>query len=332
MPYTVSPLYIAQDTTNSPTSTFTMAKEVRWFRQLNYANMLDELKYCPTKASKSRVKRGLPEDFQLNEGWLGRLWQINISRSSDAPHAFVGLCGICMLHSAQMVSELLSYQEPRSGGGYLFDTAGEVDPFISFQSRYPYMAPALRNIFDEISWLNYGEGDEFIARIVPPLLSTAGMLLPNYTLHPSPMVRGDMALDLVGQLFGARAGTLWLAFMYRTAPDGSMPAGHSEPLLLTAEGLVTMPTNRVMSLEEFRDATRPMRTARDLIDYYTGNGILRLGMLMFVRVAEIDNNLLDLRISPRNCTGEGEQRRGNAMPINPGSLNQCSGAYGGRCM
>lgn len=333
VPYTVTPGYISQDTSKAPTSTFTMANEIRWFKTLNYANMLDELRYCPAGVSGARVKRGLPEDFKLNPGWIGRLWQINITRSSQEPRATAGLCGICMLQSAQMISELMSSSEPRSGGGYLFDTDGETNPFTSLEARYPHITYGLYSVLDHVIGLRYSESDDFIARIVPPLLSTTSMLLPSYTLHPSPMVREDQALELAGNLFSGYPGTIWLAFMYRTAPDGTRQVGHAEPLVMTREGLITLPTNRVLSLQEYQEATRPMHSAQELINYYTSNGQVRLGLLMFVRIGEVDyDNPLDLRISPKNCSGEGEHRRGSKTPIVPSALNQCSGAYGGRCM
>ena len=141
-PYTSKPKYI--DATNSHVSNFIFAKEINdWQRYIN-ANIADNLEYCPapgkanadTKKPLKRNKRGLEDDFikeanikplmasnvpsshkivrslppgfKITEDWIRRFWEISTTtRSGTSP--FIGVCGVCLLHSYQIVAELQEY-------------------------------------------------------------------------------------------------------------------------------------------------------------------------------------------------------------------------------
>ncbi|MFE1941053.1 DUF1561 family protein, partial [Leptospira kirschneri] len=66
--------------------------------------------YCPAGKKEHyniRVKRTLPSDFQLTEEWIKRLYDIAISTVTDAEAS--GICGVCLLHTFQMLAELQEY-------------------------------------------------------------------------------------------------------------------------------------------------------------------------------------------------------------------------------
>lgn len=322
VPYFVSPSYLEKDSKNSPTSTFVMSDKVREFSNINNKSML--ALNCPIN-SKKRSKRGLSEDFYLNDAWLGRLWQISTS-TSDYHQGSAGLCGVCMLQSVQMVQELLASPNPQNGGGYYFDTAPAQNPFDSFTARYPDLTQRLNWVLSYLGGLGFSTSDEFIARFVPTLLSSVAILMPNHSINPTQMLRNDGVRSLTSQLFNAPYGSVWLAFMYRTTPNGAS-LGHVEPLIVTRDGIVLLPTNENLSFEEFRDQTLPRQTINQILNRYTLNGALNIDLLMFVRIDAMQENPLSLIIAPNNCNQTRQNSHGTT--INPDSLELCNNS---RCM
>lgn len=67
----------------------------------------------------------------------------------------IGDCGVCMLHSYQIIAELNEHPNaPLTQGGYFFNTQAGQNPFVSFCSRYPLLANQLENY----STLNLPQG------------------------------------------------------------------------------------------------------------------------------------------------------------------------------
>ncbi|EMO87236.1 PF07598 domain protein [Leptospira noguchii str. 2001034031] len=152
--YAVKSSYLEKDTTHSPTSSFIVDKSLLDWTRYTSSNLGKTDRYCPAGNQESlihkKIKRTLPSDFQLTEAWIRRLYDIARSTNvgSVAAPQRIGSCGICMLHSLQMIAEVLEYhsQGPLTSGGYFFDTAPNTDPFDSFRQHSPELEELLTNV------------------------------------------------------------------------------------------------------------------------------------------------------------------------------------------
>ncbi|EYS95359.1 hypothetical protein H704_00796 [Bartonella bacilliformis Peru38] len=339
-PYTVKPDYLKQDTQNSPKSEFLFAYDFdRWGRYVN-GNLGDTLVYCPapgkkenvvqTSTSKTRSKRSLPPDFTLTDAWIRRLY--DIARSSTvAGQEHIAFCGPCMLHTLQMLAELQedNIGGPRQSGGYFFDTYPDRDPFISFRQRFPELAERLQTTENYVN-LPWRVGEDMYTRTSRVTRSAALMLLPQYNWRPSTMARTREEMRrMLLNLWNAPSGTLWYISIITSDRDSSNIIGHAQPILSTNQGLVLIPTNiSDFSLEDFRSDIAPITTPTRLMYYLSNRGTLRLLSLVTYQMARTDEVSLNLYISQGNCTGEGENRRGNRQLPRTSLLNQCDS---GRC-
>ncbi|WP_154645473.1 DUF1561 family protein, partial [Leptospira interrogans] len=119
-----------------------------------------------------------------------------------------------------------------------------------------------------------------------------------------------------------------LALMLRYSPDARTLIWHAVPILRTSQGLVVIPTNwSGLPLNVYRlyltPTTDPFQVISNL--EIPSRPLLRL---ITIRLDRIYNNIFDFMISNRDCSGEGEDRRGTGRyPIST-LVNQCSG---GRC-
>ncbi|MGE8767205.1 DUF1561 family protein, partial [Leptospira interrogans] len=67
---------------------------------------------CPAGKKENHniiVKRTLPPGFQLTEEWIRRLYDITNSTLSAGEVQIHGICGVCLLHTFQMLAELQEY-------------------------------------------------------------------------------------------------------------------------------------------------------------------------------------------------------------------------------
>ncbi|KEG19554.1 DUF1561 family protein [Bartonella bacilliformis] len=339
-PYTVKPDYLKADTQNSPKSEFLFAYDFdRWSRYVN-GNLGDTLAYCPapgkkenivqTFTSKTRSKRSLPPDFTLTNEWIRRLY--NIARSSTfAGQEHIAFCGPCMLHTLQMLAELQedNIGRPRHSGGYFFDTHEGVDPFISFRTRFPELATRLESTMSYVN-LPFHTGENTYTRTSRVTRATALMLLPQYNWRPSTMARTEeeMRSRLQG-LLTAPPGTAWYVSIVRSNRDGTNVIGHAQPILRTNQGLVLIPTNiHILTLDQFRHVLTPTTNIDALIHYLSVGRTQILHSLITYQMAQLDEIPLSLYVSQRDCTGEGDHRRGNRQLPRASLLNQCGS---GRC-
>ncbi|EYS92007.1 hypothetical protein X471_00291 [Bartonella bacilliformis str. Heidi Mejia] len=338
-PYTAKPSYLEQDTTNSPQSNFLFTYDMeRWNRYVN-GNLGDTLAYCPAPgnkenvvhATKTRVKRSLPPSFVLTEEWKKRLWEIAKSTSSTGREA-IAACGVCMLHTLQMLAELQEdhLRGPRHNGeGYFFNTQEGVSPFISFRQRFPVLAARLEaTISHGTTPLRVGEST--LTRTTRTTRAAASILLPRYEWRPSFMARTPEEMrSQLQNLLRAPEGTLWYIVIIRSTMDGSGMIGHAQPILRTHEGLVLISTNIAsMSFDEFRSYLNPTRDPEILLSEFSLRGNRRLYSLVTFQMAQLDEIPLNLYISQDNCTGEGDHRRGTRGLPRTSLINQCGS---GRC-
>ncbi|EKO61408.1 PF07598 family protein [Leptospira kirschneri str. H2] len=325
--YATKPDYVKKDTTNSPTSLFVVDKSLLDWTRYTASNLGKTDQYCPAgyKESIGRVVRTLPPDFQLTEAWINRIYQIAISASAESAALIHGVCGPCLLHTFQMMAELQEYhsQGPLTSGGYFFDTAHNTNPFISLQQRYPLLYFLLGDIPRIFSFSN-----QFI---MTQLLAASRAMLPRYNWILSQEFRiRENILTYVNLLINSPPGSIWLAVMGREQPDGAM-ISHAVPVLRTSQGIVVMPTNaRTWTLENYRRSLTPTIDPNQVISNLEGsNRVLRI--LATIQLGDLHQNTFDVMVSNRNCTGEGEGRRGTGGFPTSASVNQCSSASG-RCM
>ncbi|MFQ4002068.1 DUF1561 domain-containing protein [Leptospira interrogans] len=312
--------YLKKDTTYNPTSLFIVDRNLLNWVRYTASNLGKTDQYCPAGKKESRakrVKRTLPSDFQLTEEWIQRLYDIAISTVTNPQVS--GICGVCLLQTFQILAELQEYhsREPLQSGGYFFDTAPNRDPFISFRQRYPELDSLLSHI------PRVYNSDSTTLRLLT--LVSAMNMMPLYDWTPSrEFTTRSEILSHITSLIDSPAGSIWLALMRRQRPDGTI-AGHSVPILRTSEGLVVIPTRvpSSISLELYREYLTPTMDPIQAINNLEQPD-RTLTYFVTIQLGEFYDNFTDLVISNRNCTGEGEGRRGTGEYPASATVNQCS--------
>ncbi|UOG49820.1 DUF1561 domain-containing protein [Leptospira noguchii] len=318
--YTVKPSYLEKDTTNSPTSLFVVDKSMLDWTRYVASNLGKTDQYCPAGKKESfvrkRVKRTLtlPSDFQLTMQWIQRFYEIarsSISRTTPRR----GVCGVCMLHSYQMIAELLQYhsREPLTSGGYFFDTAPNRNPFISLGQRYPELSRLLADVPNHSIRLGF---------------ASTLVMLPQYEWTSS-----DIITTRSGRLLHARSlinsppGSIWLGLLRGRSADGST-WGHAVPILRTSQGIVIITTNSPMiSFNDYVRSLTPTMNPNEVINRLeAGDEMTELITIQPVRIYDVP---FSLTVSTRDCTGDGDGRRGSGKYPTSSLINQCKG---GRCI
>ncbi|WP_016753063.1 DUF1561 domain-containing protein [Leptospira kirschneri] len=326
--YTVKPGYLEKDTTDSPTSVFTVDVDLlKWIRYTT-SNLGKTDQYCPAGKKESnaykRVKRNLPSDFRLTGAWIQRLYDIARSATfqSASPGAIPqrrGLCGVCMLHSFQMIAELMEYHSrgPLTSGGYFFNTASNRDPFLSFSQRYPDLDRLLTNV--PVDYANRGRVLAFASTMI---------MLPQYEWESSsPLTTRSDIQSHIRSLINSPPGSIWLGLLRRQRANGSI-SGHAVPILRTSQGLVVIPTNMpTASLNTYIQNLAPTTDPNEVIARMEEGRTLTL--LTTIRPVGTYDVPFSLTVSSRDCTGDGDDRRGSGRYPTSSLINQCSG---GRCI
>ncbi|EKR10425.1 PF07598 family protein [Leptospira kirschneri serovar Valbuzzi str. 200702274] len=325
--YAAKPDFVKKDTKNSPTSLFVVDKSLLDWTRYTSSNLGKTDQYCPAGNHESilhkRVKRTLPPDFQLTEEWIQRLYEI--TRSTTDPGTIRGICGICLIQSFQMMAELQEYhsQGPLSAGGYFFDTAPNTDPFISFRQRYPLLDMLLADVPTV-----YGPVDDSSRMLT---YVSAQNILPQYQW----ILSGEFGTQSeirshIRSLINSPPGSVWLAVMIQMRPDRT-PAGHAVPILRTSQGLVVIPTRWPSTpFDVYRQVLTPTTDVSQVVRNLLSRPDRTIERLTTIQLGEYYRNTFDFVISNRNCTGEGEDRRGTGQYPTSTSVNQCS-RRNGRC-
>ncbi|AGF74299.1 hypothetical protein BAnh1_04180 [Bartonella australis AUST/NH1] len=336
-PYTAKPSYLKKDKNNSPTSAFILSYDIERWNRYVMANIEEALPYCPAPGkkqnipgSKRKVKRTLSPDFQLDEEWQKRLYAIAVSTSSVPTGA--GVCGVCLLQTFQMIAELQeSFPGPPRTRGYFFDTAPNTDPMISLEQRFPLLYRAL-----ELATVLYGipiTPEDITTMSVRAAAAAAQITLPTFNWISSSIADNQAAiLASIQELFNAPVGTIWVGLSVFTLPDGST-ARHAVPILRSPRGLIIIPTNLPASSATFSNFAYALE---EIIAPNPNIILFRLTQqrnpvvtaFATLRLAGEASQPLSVTISQNNCTGEGEDRRGNKQLPTSASVNQCAS---GRC-
>ena len=332
--YTAAPSYLESDTTNSPTSEFRMSEEIdKWLRYV-YGNMGDNLAYCPAPGtikaeSPSRVKRQLPPDFQLTDAWITRLFTIATAAVSQATPS-VGLCGVCLLHTHEMLAELMRYgygNPPTSG--HFFDVVQHTDPFVTFIQRFPDLASRLEGATRFVDY-PLARGEDRWSRRRRLIYAMNQAFSPQNVWSVTPVARNEADMrSLYDTIMSSPVGSLWTISMVYTRPERGNLVGHSQPMIRTQQGLVMIPTNvPTYNLRYFRAMLAPVTTSDQFLTRLNDEGTRDVIMTFAFRVSQTYEGSYDRFISVSNCTGEGEGSRGSATFPRIDVINQC---LSGRC-
>ncbi|MCH1914581.1 DUF1561 domain-containing protein [Leptospira noguchii] len=324
--YAVKPSYLKNDTTNNPTSLFFVDSDLLNWVRYTAGNLGKTEQYCPAGNKEShnkRIRRTLPSNFQLTEEWMRRLYDIAISTSFTDPGQIHGICGVCLLHTFQMLAELQEYhsQGPLQSGGYFFDTAPNRDPFDSFRQRYPLLDTMLTDAATV-----YGPAYNTTRLLT---LVSAMTMLPQYEWTPSnEFTRRSDIHSHIRSLIDSPPGSIWLGLMQRRESDQTL-GWHALPILRTSQGLVVIPTRvSSISFDLYREYLTPSTSPAQIINDYLEEADRTLTVFVTIQLEQAYQNLFDFMISNRNCTGEGEDRRGTGGYPTSATVNQCSK---GRC-
>lgn len=346
VPYTAKPNYY--DSRNTPAFNFIFSQDINNWERYNNANLGDNLKYCPAPGKKIHITlfdsykqkiennvlkrnvRSLPRDFRLTQAWIQRLWDIARSTSLEQQSS-IGICGVCLLHSYQMIAELqeYAYSTPLTSGGYFFDTQHNRNPFESLHIRFPNIEQRLteaRNFFR----LPYQEGETQMTRLRRMIYAVSISMLPQYHWHVSEIAQTEHDIrGLAQSLFNASPGTLWIYFVMRSNAQGTGAAGHAQPMIRTQDGIVIIPTNTpTFDFDSFANAMIPVQNVEQIMEDLTLGGRRRIYHFAVAQITTPYENPMSFMISQYNCTGNGKDRRGSTMRAVSSLINQCSS---GRC-
>ena len=351
VPYIVAPKYLLKDSANYPTSRFIIDKDTQDWLRFIYANIGDNLPFCPAPAHQSRESKlvdspnlapnlganltqnlqspPLPYNFILSDSWRARL--LAIINTNDGGESTAGVCGVCLLQSFQIIAELLENPlVPRTYGGYFFDTQYGANPFISFESRNSLLYQTLDDIVD---WFpQYMEGESatqqeiFIYNNNLALMSAIA-LLPQYNwrVFATSQGQGDV-WRVVDSLFGAPTGSAFLVSLrlHRVGQEG----GHAMVALRLQSGVVLIPTNAPMSAEEFSAFTIPMNSRSEFMQRFSDFGF-SIDNISLISAEGVYMSAFAENISLNNCTGFGDDRHGSGAMPTSALVNQCAS---GRCL
>lgn len=267
-------------------------------------------------------------DFSL-EAWLSRLAQI--ASSTDGSLFHQGVCGTCLLHSYEIVAEILFYgNTPPMQGGYFFDTAPNVNPFLSFRARHSLLYDTLDDIA-EYYVLPAEEVSERFANSVRLSYASAISLLPQFDWRfVGYGVEPDDVARLLESVLASRVGTLYVVSMIYYQADRGL-GQHGVVLVRTSGGVRVLATNIINATPQ-----EIANIARLNTDFYELTNTLADTMGAGTQIAALGLVEVSGRytlpsasaLSFSDCSGEGEGMRGNARVPTASALNQCAS---GRC-
>lgn len=365
VPYVASKKYIPTDTTNSPTSSFRTSSYMQLWLRFVDANIGKNLNYCPAPGYKGNQAQNnkadshlntlhsptpnvkpsvktpvllapnnqnpaLPLDFNFSEEWATRLYNINVSSGED--DEAVGVCGTCLLQSFQMIAELLENPyTPLTQGGYFFDTAPDESPYPSFRARNSMLHDTLADIMRYYT-LSVVQTNNFFVLAIDRTIASAISLLPQYdwNLWGRSTVRAEME-NLMDRLINAPVGSMFLLGLARYDNTDRTNTGHAMIAFRIQNGLIAVPANApLLSMSSFVSRLAAL-TDREQLEFMLtrfGARNLRLTGLGVIEVRRpVLSNPYEGLISFRDCSGDGEDRRGNGLLPLPELINQCISGF-----
>ncbi|ETD27861.1 DUF1561 family protein [Helicobacter canis] len=341
VPYIATPEYMQGDTGNAAISGFAISNDaLEWLRFIN-ANNGENLSTCPAPSNspsspkKTRQKRSpkptpLPPDFRFSSEWRDRF--LAIITTTDRSMSAAGICGVCLLQSFQIVAEILENpSSPRRSGGYFFDTRYGANPFVSFGLRHSLLYESLHDI---LGWFRLYVRREFVT---PELISlssnntavaSAISLLPQYDWNiPILGLNPEQNNRVADYVLRAPGGNVFILLMDLITPRGDR-GSHAMVAIRTNDGTRIIPTNILMSQEEFATYTIPVYTRQDLLARISDGGYV-IERLAALQASAYHTLPFASVVSVGDCSGDGASRRGSGEMPRAEMVNQC---VSGRCL
>lgn len=339
VPYIATNNYLTKDTANSPTSIFSIPQDMQDWLRFIAANIGKNLHSCPAKGHRALAQNAqplpllkqFPPNFRMTPQWEQRLF--NIIRTHDGSGESIGVCGVCLLQSFQIIAELLENPyHPRTSGGYFFDAIPNTNPFDTFIAHNSILYATFRDISRYYTRPLVVSQDIFLQTMDRVFAGTISML-PQYNWQRAgTATREEQMEPLLQHIFNAPAGTIFIVSLVRLIPGQARSDGHALVAIRTQDGVIVIPTNaRAMSLENFRIRTAPVHNTSDLRMRLSQRGatFTRIVGLDLIEMRQAYNNPFEQIISVANCTGEGDDRRGSGRFPTAVLINQCGS--GARC-
>lgn len=291
------------------------------------------LSNAPKPTLPKQILLQLPRDFDLS-AWEQRLLQIINTTSRQSDTTIQGICGVCLLQAYQIIAEFMQYHNsPPTSGGYFFDTAPNTDPFISFRQRHSILHDTLADIESYYEISTRAASSVFINSMNTAMASSISML-PQYNWHLFGASADSQGVNgLMQRAFSeSSTGGLYLAFILRFLPEREVLQGHAVVLVRASRGFIMIPTNiSNITLDILRRyatmATNPTELRTRLQARARGRTSILAALGLF-EVREAPNLPFASVLSFSDCTGEGNNRRGNNAIPTAATLNQC---VSGRC-
>lgn len=293
---------------------------------------------CQLMHDQPSARNTKPVDI-LSDNWVQRLWQI-ATTSDSSGGASTGYCGVCSLHTAEIISEIATQQfigseNPPDVTSFLSELHHGADPIPGFIGQYPTLSVSLQD------FQNY-----LTSQLLPQsplsreeMLVVYGMMTRNIvtTFFPefdnsiSTVSRPRSDSTFFANLMSQPEGTIWYVATTTDARRGL--ARHAVPIFRGADGIHIIPTNQPnRSFASFQDEVHVAHTNRDqfltaLERQSTGAA---LDGVVFVQMgSRIPANIYSLLVSTGMCEGKGPGRRGAFGRSVPSLLNRCDTS--GRC-
>lgn len=272
----------------------------------------------------------LPPDFHLTEEWIARFY--DIATTTGESETSVGVCGACLLQAFQVIAELLqNHNAPPQVGGYFFDTGYHQDPFISFRNRNSILHDTLVDI---ISYYNYpaSSQNDFFVRALDRVYASAISLLPQYNWQNigSGFTRSEID-SILNQILNSQAGSIFILALGRYNPINNRNSGHAVAALRLQDGVIVVPANTpYLAYSSFQNRLSPLNSIESLEEMLTrfGSHHLELNAIGVLEVQGRYINRFENFLSVQDCSGDGDDRRGNGLLPLPELINQC---ISGRC-
>ncbi|KEG19324.1 hypothetical protein H710_01106 [Bartonella bacilliformis Ver097] len=157
------------------------------------------------------------------------------------------------------------------------------------------------------------------------------MFLPDYLWISSATAstQQDM-LRTLRDLVNLAPGTIGFLLISRANAAGTDRIAHVQPFVMTHQGFVLIITNTLgISFERYRTLLSPTTNSARLLYYLSVEGRRNIYAITTFQMVGFNAPPLSVSMSQRNCTGEGERRRGSGEFPNTTTINQCGS---GRCM
>lgn len=332
VPYVAKKDYIAKDTSNAPISEFSIPQETSDWLRFSLANIGENLPFCPAPGSVSVQNPPLVPDFSLTPQWRQRL--MDIARSNDGTMGHIsGVCGVCLLHTYQILAEILENpHNPRSSGGYFFDTRMGIDPFVSFRARNSLLYGSLSDMMSWFAPPTPRSYDDTSRNTLSLALATSISMLPQYNWSIFAYANTQAQINATFQnMINAQPGNVFIVLPISITPEGRF-VGHALAMIRLNQGLVILPTNMAtLTPATFNIITTPLNDVSSLLQIFTQIASVPHARVLNVGVLNANtfyHNSFEGFVSVANCTGEGEDRRGSASLPSASFINQCAS---GRC-